>query len=242
MPHFLNCIRPWRVRPSRAQRVPKRGAKKPRLDGDKQYVSTGASDWTEEGLVMSQFSWHSSRVFQMALPLLLLLVSVLWDAPMGFATEPPAVVPSAPEQLSHPAEDGGIQERGVTKGALGTLPRKLLERRRAPQPGGSPPSNLCHEKTKMLTQCKCFNQAECQALTTICPGSCPVGSQSCQCVPLFRGTPPPLPPNLCGYQVPLVITECSCHNVAECQLLSPFCPGSCPAGSQSCTCTPLQRR
>ena len=45
-----------------------------------------------------------------------------------------------------------------------------------------------------------------------------------------------------GEKVPLTLTECSCHNVAECQLLSPFCPSSCPAASQSCTCWPLQRR
>jgi hypothetical protein len=137
---------------------------------------------------------------------------------------------------------GEIQERGITplplEKALGG--RKVLPNQ--PVPGGSPPPQLCHTETIMMTQCKCFNQAECQALTALFPGSCPAGSQHCEFVPMSRGAMPPLPPNLCGYQVPLTLTECSCHNAAECQMLSPFCPGSCPAGSQSCTCRPLQRR
>lgn len=170
----------------------------------------------------------------------LFIAMLLCGLPIGFAAESPGP-PSGQEQKSQPAEAGDIQERGVTKGAVGTLPGKVLERPRPPQPGGSPPPQLCHEITHMMTQCKCFNQTDCQALTAICPGSCPAGSQSCQCVPMFRGTPPPLPENLCGYQVPLTLTECSCHNQAECQLLSPFCPSACPAGSQNCTCRPLRR-
>lgn len=74
------------------------------------------------------------------------------------------------------------------------------------------------------------------------PRSCLEGSQRCQCNPMFRGTPPPLPPSLCGYQIPIVITQCSCTNAADCQVLSPFCPGACPIGSLSCQCNPLQRR
>jgi len=56
-----------------------------------------------------------------------------------------------------------------------------------------------------------------------------------------RAHAPPLPPNLCGYQVPFSWAECSCQNVADCQLLSPYCSGSCHAGSQSCTCRPMRR-
>jgi hypothetical protein len=101
------------------------------------------------------------------------------------------------------------------------------------------PAKLCHEVTLMRTQCKCANATDCQVLSTLCPGSCPVGSQSCQCNPLFRGTPPPLPQNLCG-AVPWTITQCSCDNQADCQLLLTVCPVLCPAGSQSCQCSPGQ--
>jgi hypothetical protein len=137
------------------------------------------------------------------------------------------------------ASTGEVQERGVPKVPLFKNPadRKVL-----PAPGGTPPPQLCHTETIMMTQCKCFNQAECQPLTALFPGSCPAGSQHCEFVPMSRGAMPPLPPNLCGYQVPFTVTKCSCNNAAECQLLSPFCPGSCPAGSQSCECTPMQRR
>jgi hypothetical protein len=93
----------------------------------------------------------------------------------------------------------------------------------------------------MLTQCKCFNLAECQPLTALFPAACPAGNQHCEFTPFSRGTPPPLPPNLCGYQVPLTVTECSCNNATECQQLIAICPGSCPSGSQSCTCRPLRR-
>lgn len=138
-----------------------------------------------------------------------------------------------------PSDDtGSVQERGI----MDKLKGSTLEHKLQPQPGGTPPLQLCHTETIMMKQCKCFNQAECQPLTALFPGSCPAGSQHCEFVPMSRGAMPPLPPNLCGYQVPLTLTECSCHNVAECQLLSPFCPSSCPAGSQNCTCRPLQRR
>jgi hypothetical protein len=169
----------------------------------------------------------------------LCLASLLWTASGGFGADTSS--PSPPSYDKPATASGGVQERGVTKGALETLPGTLLEGTHPPQPGGSPPPQLCHEVTHMMTQCKCFNRAECQKLTAICPSACPAGSQSCQCVPMFRGTPPPLPHHLCRYQVPLTTTECSCHNQTECQLLSPYCPGSCPAGSQSCTCTPLRR-
>jgi hypothetical protein len=169
----------------------------------------------------------------------LCLTLLLCTTSIGFTEE--TSVPPPPVQKNQTAEGDAVQERGVTKGAIGTLPGKILEGTQPPQPGGSPPLQLCHEVTHMMTQCKCFNPVECQRLTAICPGACPAGSQTCQCVPMFRGTPPPLPHHLCRYQAPLTTTECSCHNQTECQLLSPYCPGSCPAGSQSCTCTPLRR-
>ena len=162
--------------------------------------------------------------------------------PIGFAAEPGGAAPTVQGEPSPPQEAGDIQERGLTEAA----PRKGLKESKvlppSKQPDGGLPTNLCHPVTRMMTQCKCFNQADCQALTNLCSGSCPAGSQSCQCTPLFRGTPPPLPPNLCGYQVPWTTTQCSCNNQADCHLLSGVCPGSCPPGSQSCQCTPLQRR
>lgn len=171
----------------------------------------------------------------------LFIVTLLCGDPIGFAAEPQAPSSSAQEQQSQPPEGGEIQERGlIPKVTPYKMPGESKVLPPPKQPGGLP-AHLCHTVTHMMTQCKCFNQADCQALTAICPGSCPAGSQSCQCVPMFRGTPPPLPPNLCGYQVPLTVTECSCHSQAECQLLSPFCPSSCPVGSQSCTCRPLRR-
>lgn len=136
-----------------------------------------------------------------------------------------------------PSDAGEVQERGLTDKLKG----KVFDYKLQTQPSGIPPARLCHTETRTTTQCKCFNQAECQALTALFPGSCPAGSQHCEFVPMSRGPMPPLPPNLCGYQVPFSWTECSCQNVADCQLLSPFCPGSCPAGSQSCTCRPMHR-
>lgn len=148
---------------------------------------------------------------------------------------------AAPEGEGQPAPSEEVQGRGVTKGAVGNLKDKVFQREPAPQPGANPPPSLCHAETRMMTQCKCFNQTECQALTALFQNSCPAGSQHCEFVPLSRGPMPPLPPNLCGYQVPLTLTECSCHNATECQQLSPFCPGACPVGSQSCTCRPMRR-
>jgi hypothetical protein len=151
--------------------------------------------------------------------------------------------PGSPEpQVPADPTAGEVQERGITPLLLEKAPggRKVLPT--PPAPGGGPPPQLCHSEARMLTQCKCFNQAECQPLTALFPGSCPAGSQHCEFVPMSRGAMPPLPPNLCGYQVPFTVTKCSCNNAAECQLLSPFCPGSCPAGIQSCECTPMQRR
>ncbi len=134
-----------------------------------------------------------------------------------------------------------IQERGVPQKTPRKMPKgmKILP---PPKQGNEDlPANLCRQETHMLTECRCSNDADCQVLSTLCPGSCPAGSQSCQCIPMFRGSPPPLPQNLCGYQVPFTITECSCSNQAECQLLTPYCPSACPAGSQTCTCRPLRR-
>lgn len=137
----------------------------------------------------------------------------------------------------------GHDHRKLPKVTPGKVPRGVLERPRQPaQPQGGLPPNLCQQVTHMVPQCRCSNPTDCQVLTGLCPGSCPAGSQTCQCSPMFRGTPPPLPPSLCGYQVPIVMTQCSCSNAADCQVLSPFCPGACPVGSLSCQCNPLQRR
>jgi hypothetical protein len=165
-----------------------------------------------------------------------LILETGWPA-LAIADEAVPSKPSAPADSS----PGNVQERGLTPIPLEKAPggRKVLPL--PPGPGGSPPPQLCHQVTQMLTQCKCFSQAECQPLTALFPGSCPAGSQHCEFVPMSRGAMPPLPPTLCGYQVPFTLTECSCNNAADCQLLSPFCPGSCPAGSQSCTCRPLRR-
>ena len=133
-----------------------------------------------------------------------------------------------------------IQERGVTPGAFGEL-NKQYQRKQPLPPQAGPPAHLCHTQQLMMTQCKCFNQAECQQLTALFPNSCPAGSTHCEFTPMSRGPMPALPPTLCGYQTPLTITECTCSNASECQQLSPFCPGSCPPGSQSCTCRPLRR-
>lgn len=190
---------------------------------------------------MRQANCRQHRMLCGMLPLL--IVIALSSVPIGLAADAEVPASSPTESSSQPIEAGDIQERGVIpKISPGQVQREKKILPPPTQPGGGLPANLCHPVTHMMTQCKCFNRSDCQALTAICPGSCPTGSQSCQCVPLFRGTPPPLPPNLCGYQVPLTVTECTCHNQAECQLLSPFCPGSCPPGSQSCNCTPLQRR
>jgi len=172
-----------------------------------------------------------------------LLIALLWCVvQIAMAAETEAPSSSSQEQSSQPTETGDIQERGL----LNVRPGPALERAKilpSPnQPGGGLPPNLCHPVTQMLTQCKCFNQADCQALTTICPAACPAGSLTCQCVPMFRGTPPALPPNLCGYQVPLTLTQCSCNNDTDCQVLATICPGACPVGSHSCHCAPLQRR
>lgn len=180
---------------------------------------------------------HRKKSGILAGPMLITLVMGIVLASWAAADE------SAVSDGSSSTEEAAaeVQERGITKDAIRKLPEKTLEQSSPPQAGGDPPAHLCHTETRMMTQCKCFNQTDCQSLTAICAGSCPSGSSSCQCVPLFRGTPPPLPQPLCGYQVPLSVTQCSCQNAAECQLLSPYCPGSCPAGSQSCTCTPLRR-
>jgi hypothetical protein len=148
--------------------------------------------------------------------------------------------PSVKEPEEQPV--GEVQERGLTKGATQKMPRGPKVKPPPKQAEDNLPANLCHQETHMMTQCRCSNDTDCQILSTLCPGSCPSGSQTCQCTPRFRGTPPPLPQNLCGYQVPLTMTKCSCSNQADCQMLSSICPGSCPVGSQSCQCTPRQRQ
>lgn len=190
---------------------------------------------------MSQTIFHHRRrglVFAISLG--------LWLAGAGLlsAEEPPSK-PSVQENQPQPPKASpygpadGVEERGVLRGNVGNLSDRLSQQRH--QPGTSPPARLCHTETIPMTQCKCFNQAECQALTALFPNSCPAGSSHCEFIPMARGTMPPLPQNLCHYQVPMSVTECSCNNAADCQLLSPFCPGSCPAGSTNCTCRPLKR-
>lgn len=178
------------------------------------------------------------------------------------AGEAPDTPPTVQEESTTSEDQGEVIERGIHRRDLDgqrkrfTPPKtsipnqnttspvkdKVFERPRQPQPSESPPAHLCTTETRMLTQCKCFNPVECQALTAVFPNSCPAGSQHCEFVPMSRGAMPPLPPNLCGYQIPWTMMKCSCSNQADCQLLSPFCPSSCPMGSLSCQCTPLQRR
>ena len=160
------------------------------------------------------------------------------QAPFAVAVAEEAQATAEKEQ----APSGDVQERGVPKEGLRGpgLQRKVLPPPPA-QPGGFPPPNLCHQVTYMLTQCRCSNDADCHVLSTICPGACPLGSHTCECIPQFRGTAPALPPDLCGFQVPQVVTQCSCSNDADCQILSPFCPGACPLGSHTCQCTPSER-
>jgi len=143
---------------------------------------------------------------------------------------------SVPDNSPPASESGEIQERGLKDKFKGQ------EFKRQPQLGGTPPAHLCHTETLMMTQCKCFNQKQCKQLTELFPNSCAAGSTQCEFVPMRRGPLPPLPPNLCGYQTPLTFTKCSCGNATECKQLTPFCPNSCPAGSQSCTCGPMQRQ
>jgi hypothetical protein len=172
----------------------------------------------------------------------LFVVTLLCGVPIGFAADSAAPSSSAQEQKNQPAEPGDIQERGLTKDAPGKVQGDTKVKPKPAKPGGGLPAKLCHEVTHMRTECRCANSTDCQVLSTLCPGSCPAGSQSCQCTPLFRGTPPPLPQNLCGFQVPWTTIQCSCDNQADCQVLSTVCPGLCPPGNQSCQCTPLQRR
>lgn len=172
------------------------------------------------------------------------LISVAGEVSAGNQSDSSVAVEHVPA-LQEPDQQlpaGEVQERGLKK----LTPRKGARGRKTLPPpyqsGGELPANLCHQETHMMTQCRCFNDADCQVLSTLCPGSCPSGSQTCQCTPMFRGTPPALPPDLCGYQVPFTITKCSCNNDADCQVLSTVCPGACPAGSHTCQCSPLQRR
>lgn len=171
-----------------------------------------------------------------AVATLLLAFLIGLASPVKAVDESNATPPSPPTDGS-PDE---IQERGVGKGGFGDIKRKYPKTQ--PLPPSEPPAQLCHQETWMLTQCKCFSQTECQALAALFPNSCPPASSHCEFTPMSRGAMPPPPPNLCGYQVPLTLTKCECHNQEECQLLSPFCQGSCPPGSQSCECTPMQRR
>lgn len=167
--------------------------------------------------------------------LMVLTFVVTTGVPVYAATEsgeaPASTQPSSEE----------VQERGVLPGKLGEYKQDLQRKPLIPVPAGPPPQ-LCHTETLTMNQCKCFNQTDCQSLTALFPNSCPAGSNHCEFIPMSRGQMPALPPNLCSYQVPFPVTRCACHTQAECQLLSPFCPAACPSGSQSCECTPMQRR
>ena len=165
----------------------------------------------------------------------LLALLTLCVLPMPVAASDVVQAPPSPK----PDAAGEIQQRGLSPLLREKTPG---ERKVLPVPAGGPPAQLCRRETLMMTQCKCFNLSDCQSLTALFPNSCPAGSFHCEFVPMSRGPMPTLPPNLCNYQVPFPITRCSCHTQAECQLLSPFCPDSCPPGSQNCECTPLQRR
>ena len=202
--------------------------------------SEGVETELERTDVMIQANCRQPRILRAMLSLF--IVTLLFGVPIGFAAESAAPSSSAQEQKNQPAETGDIQERGLTKVAPGKVQEDTKGKPQRTQPEGGLPAKLCHEVTHMRTQCRCANSTDCQVLSTLCPGSCPAGSQSCQCTPLFRGTPPPLPQNLCGYQVPWTTMQCSCDNQADCQVLSTVCPGSCPPGSQSCQCTPSPRR
>jgi len=197
----------------------------------------------------AQTNYVTGLVFMMSL--------VLWilGGGLAFSQTPEGDTPDSPatvqEKTSASEEQGEVIERGIRgrhqrklpKVTHGKMPGGGLERPRQPaQPQTGLPAHLCQQVTHMVPQCRCSNPTDCQMLTGLCPGACPGGSQSCQCMPMFRGTPPPLPPSLCGYQVPIVMTQCSCSNAADCQMLSPFCPGACPVGSLNCQCNPLQRR
>lgn len=164
-----------------------------------------------------------------------LILAIGWPV-LAVADETRPTKPSTPADSS----TGDVQERGVAPSLLEF--KKDLQRKPSVPVPANPPPQLCRTETHMMTQCKCFSLAECQALTALFPNSCPAASAHCEFVPMSRGPMPALPPNLCSYQVPFPVTRCSCHTQAECQLLSPFCPGTCPPGSQSCECTPLQKR
>ncbi len=197
------------------------------MNGELRQKETTSSDTTSESLPALTMEPVFKSTYLARLPMISTCLAVLalslGVVPGLWAAEemhqPPAVSPAD-------SSTGDVQERGLTPFPLEKVPggRKMLPQ--PPAPGGTPPPQLCHTENIMMTQCKCFNQAECQPLTALFPGSCPAGSQHCEFVPMSRGAMPFLPPNLCGYQVPLTLTECSCHNAAECQLLSPFCPGA----------------
>lgn len=166
---------------------------------------------------------------------LLFLFWLIFNLCLGATTQ---AADQPPTESTEPIHERGVTPKVAPFKVPGTSKRPPLSK----TPGGGLPPSLCHPITLMMTQCKCFNQTECQPLTTLFPNSCPAGSQHCEFVPMSRGPMPPLPPDLCGYQVPLSVTECSCHNATECQQLTAICSGSCPAGSQSCTCRPMQRQ
>jgi hypothetical protein len=140
------------------------------------------------------------------------------------AAEPPASSPTVQAEQATAAGAGEIQERGLPKGTQG-------QGKKGPE---GLPANLCSSAPQVL-RCQCFNQTDCKVLTALCPEACPSGSPSCACSPQIPGFTPP--PHLCG--MPIVSTQCSCSNAADCKILSSICPrGACPVGSQSCRCTP----
>ncbi len=84
-------------------------------------------------------------------------------------------------------EEGSTGAQGVDSGD--TRSRGLGDRFKSQpfkqlQPISGLPTHLCHTEIVQMTQCKCFNQTECQALTALFPNSCPASSTHCEFVPM----------------------------------------------------------
>lgn len=171
----------------------------------------------------------------------LLFVSLLGGTNLGFAAESQAPSLSANEESSQPTKAGEFQGQGVHKVPQGKNPREIFAPRQPQQPGGGLPPHLCQQITHMVTQCRCTTTTDCQILTGLSPGGCQAGSRTANAHHYFEARLPHLPSSLCGFQVATVVTQCTCTNQTDCQVLSTICPNACSAGSQSGTCRPLRR-
>ena len=143
----------------------------------------------------------------------LFFVSLLYSDQLGFSAEPETPSSPSQSQLNQPSDAGEIQERGLPNLRQGPSLGKAQMGVPSPPPGGGLPPNSRRPVTQMLTQCKCFNQTDCQSLTTICPIACPAGGQRCQCIPTFRGTAPALPQNCAAIK---------CHSLSLSVLVTPM--------------------